>query len=365
VADPASFVETDGTDLVLDGEPFCLFGGNHPQLRQRDREAVDEWFDDWTEIAPITTLRVTAFGTGTDTVMSLQPEPGTWDERAFERLDYVIARAGEEGVRLVLPLTNYWEWQGGMPQYVEWADDASETVDFYTNEQCQRWYRDHIETVLTRENTVTGVEYRNDPTIAIWQLGNEPRPGNFDGEDDKEGFTDVIDRFVEWTGDISAYIKSLDDNHLVTTGLDRAPLEEPAVSEWYIDAHDHEMIDLWQTHVWAAPYHADLGIDGGVEWIENHAAAAAKLDKPAFVGEFGWNVPDDADERTDEGLQTRAEAIETWFGAIRRSGMAGGLVWDLRLAAEYTMGWNDFAVYPQEPHTPAAIARAGDLFAAD
>lgn len=31
------------------------------------------------------------------------------------------------------------------------------------------------QTVLTRRNTLTGVEYRDDPTIFAWELINEPR----------------------------------------------------------------------------------------------------------------------------------------------------------------------------------------------
>jgi hypothetical protein len=31
------------------------------------------------------------------------------------------------------------------------------------------------QTVLTRRNTITGIEYRNDPTIFAWELINEPR----------------------------------------------------------------------------------------------------------------------------------------------------------------------------------------------
>ena len=32
-----------------------------------------------------------------------------------------------------------------------------------------------LQTVLTRRNTITGIEYRNDPTIFAWELINEPR----------------------------------------------------------------------------------------------------------------------------------------------------------------------------------------------
>ena len=32
-----------------------------------------------------------------------------------------------------------------------------------------------LQTVLTRKNTITGIEYRNDPIIFGWELINEPR----------------------------------------------------------------------------------------------------------------------------------------------------------------------------------------------
>jgi len=32
-----------------------------------------------------------------------------------------------------------------------------------------------VQTLLTRKNHLTGVEYRDDPTILAWELMNEPR----------------------------------------------------------------------------------------------------------------------------------------------------------------------------------------------
>jgi len=360
-----AFVETDGTDLVVDGAPFHFFGGNHPQLRGQPTAKMDAWIDQWTTIAPaLNTLRATAFGTAeSGGTPALQPAPDEWNEAAFRRLDDLVARCGEAGIRLVLPLTNYWDWQGGIPKYVEWADDAETKADFYTSERCQGWYRDHIETVLTRENTVTGVEYRNDPAIAMWQLGNEPRPGNFAHEEDtdEEGFDRAAEIFVEWCGDTAEFIDSLAPDQLVTTGMDRVPGNDTGATEWYADAHAHEAIDVWSTHVWAAPHHADVGIDGGEAWIANHTASADELDMPAYVGEMGWDVPIDPDERTDADLRTRADALSAWFAQIDAVDMAGGLVWDLRHEAECPLGWNEFAVYPQEEYTPEAIAEAGEL----
>jgi len=324
-----SFVDTDGTDLVVDGEPFRFFGGNHPQLRGQSPADVDAWLDQWTAIAPeLNTLRATAFGTAeSGGTPPLQPAPGEWSEDAFRRLDELVARCGAAGVRLVLPLTNYWDWQGGIPTYVEWADDAETKADFYTSEQCQQWYRDHIETVLTRENTVTGVEYREDPAIAMWQLANEPRPGNFAHEEDTEeaGFDRAVEIFVEWCGETAAFIDSLAPDQLVTTGMDRVPGNDTGATEWYADVHAHDAVDVWSTHVWAAPHHAE--------------SASARVRRSASVRSAGF---------------AQADAVD----------MAGGLVWDLRHEAECPLGWNEFAVYPQEEHTPAAIAESGALVTA-
>ena len=49
---------------------------------------------------------------------SLQPEAGMFEERVFAALDWVIAEVGARGMRLSLPLVNYWPAYGGIPQYV-------------------------------------------------------------------------------------------------------------------------------------------------------------------------------------------------------------------------------------------------------
>lgn len=52
---------------------------------------------------------------------ALQPEAGMFEERVFAALDWVIAEAGARGIRLSLPLVNYWPAYGGIPQYVRSA----------------------------------------------------------------------------------------------------------------------------------------------------------------------------------------------------------------------------------------------------
>jgi len=54
-----------------------------------------------------------------------------------------------------------------------------------------------------------GFSIRNDPTIMAWELANEPR-----------GFHNNAAAFNTWLDDTVAHIKSLDPNHLVTTGCE-------------------------------------------------------------------------------------------------------------------------------------------------
>jgi mannan endo-1,4-beta-mannosidase len=112
--------------------------------------------------------------------------PGQWNEEAFVHLDKVLAEAQRNNLRVQLCLTNWWRDTGGVTQYLRWAgvygaDDASfpfginpaRAMLFYTNETTRRLYREHLEKLVTRRNTVTGVLYRDDPTILGWELMNE------------------------------------------------------------------------------------------------------------------------------------------------------------------------------------------------
>lgn len=99
-----------------------------------------------------------------------------------------------------------------------------------------------MQTLLTRKNSVTGIEYRNDPTIFAWELINEPRCSS-----DVSGntlqvspehfhllaitFSDcllipqnyqcvVLVQSQDWIDEMTSFIKSIDNKHLLTVGLE-------------------------------------------------------------------------------------------------------------------------------------------------
>ena len=70
---------------------------------------------------------------------------------------------------------------------------------FYTNAAAQQAYKDYIGFVVNR--------YKNSSAIFAWELCNEPRCHGCPSS-----------TIHDWAADTSAYIKSLDDTHMVTIG---------------------------------------------------------------------------------------------------------------------------------------------------
>jgi mannan endo-1,4-beta-mannosidase len=64
--------------------------------------------------------------------------------------------------------------------------------------------------VLTRVNKITGVAYKDEPTVFAWELMNEPRC-----QSDLSGKT-----LQRWVTEMAGYVKSLDPNHMVEIGLE-------------------------------------------------------------------------------------------------------------------------------------------------
>ena len=103
--------------------------------------------------------------------------------------------------------------------YGTWHHD-----DFYDDAVVREWYQNYVKTLVTRVNTITGVAYASDPTIFAWQLANEPRCGGTGGAPrSSKCVTKAADGtprtlLTEWARDMSAFIKGLDPNHMVSVG---------------------------------------------------------------------------------------------------------------------------------------------------
>ena len=65
-------------------------------------------------------------------------------------------------------------WVEGVDQYVGWAG-LSDHVSFFTDPKVMQLYKNNVQVLTSRVNTINGRKYSEDPTIFAWDLINEPR----------------------------------------------------------------------------------------------------------------------------------------------------------------------------------------------
>ncbi len=101
----------------------------------------------------------------------IQPRVGAYSEPALRRLDLVLAEAAAAGVKLILPLTNFEPFLGGVEWYVcEILGEGKDKELFYTDPAIKEAYFAYVRMLLTRVNSVTGAPYADDPTVMAWEV---------------------------------------------------------------------------------------------------------------------------------------------------------------------------------------------------
>ncbi|HYA48766.1 MAG TPA: hypothetical protein VEG35_03620, partial [Burkholderiales bacterium] len=190
LASPAAgaFVRAVDGKFVLAGKVYRFVGVNFWQgmnLGSKgpggDRARLVGELDRLRELG-LTNLRVVAASEGPNTephriVPALMISPGVYDEEVLDGLDFLVAEMGKRGMKAVMMLNNFWEWTGGMAQYVSWHEKRpipypgdysvfmAFSAKFYSCPECQTWYRNHITMLIDRVNPYTGVKYRDDPAV--------------------------------------------------------------------------------------------------------------------------------------------------------------------------------------------------------
>jgi mannan endo-1,4-beta-mannosidase len=360
-APTSGFVIRQGDRLMLDGHPFRFGGTNNYYLFYKSRAMVDDVFAD-ARAAGFTVMRTWAFGAigtpGGDDSVADAPDGvyfQYWDGTrpaindgpdGLERLDYVIAAAKAAGQKLVLPLTNNWSDFGGIDQYVRWRG-ADHHDDFYTDPVIRGWYRDYLAHVLNRTNTITGVKYKDDPTIMTWELGNEPRCKGSGGYPQSPDCT--TETITAWAGEMSAYLKSIDRRHLVSVGDEGFFCDGPDSPDWIDNCGEGvdtvaltklPAVDVMSYHLYPDGW-GNRTAQWGAEWIERHNREAKKLGKAAMLGEFGWR-----------DRNTRNPVYQQWTDTFIRTGGNGFLYWILSGSQDDGTPYPDydgFTVYCPSP----------------
>ncbi|KAK4429674.1 Mannan endo-1,4-beta-mannosidase 2 [Sesamum alatum] len=336
----SGFVQTRGTHFVLDNSLFLFNGFNAYWMMQvaaqpSERYKVSNVFHE-AAASGLTVCRTWAFSDG-GKQFALQISPGVYDENAFQALDFVVSEAAKNKVRLILSLVNNYQDFGGRPQYVDWARNAgvrtSSDDDFYTNAVVKQYYKNHVQKVLTRINTITRVAYKDDPTIMAWELINEPRC-----QADYSGNT-----VNAWVQEMASYVKSIDNKHLLEVGMegfygdsisDRKQYNPGyQVGTDFIRSNLIKEIDFTTIHAypdaWLSGQDDDAQMAFMRRWMTSHwTDSRTLLKKPMIFTEFGKSSKDPGFSIASRDSFLNA-IYSNIYSLARSGGIGGGLVWQL------------------------------------
>lgn len=340
-------VNADG-QFVRDGKPYYFVGTNFwygailgSEGEGGNRERLHKELDFLKSIG-INNLRVLVGADGENGIKtrvepSLQVAPGVYNDTILAGLDYFMNELRERDMTAVLYLNNSWEWSGGYSVYLQWSGHGDAVVpavdgwpaymeyvkQFPQSDSAKALFANHVNYIVSRTNRYNQMKYVDDPTIMSWQIGNEPRAFS---DENKEPF-------ARWMADMAAQIKSLDPNHMVSSGSEGSWGCEMDMN-LFEKIHADPNINYLNIHIW--PYNwswvkADSlkellprAKENTKKYIDDHMVIARKYSKPIVLEEFGF--PRDGFSFSKEAPTTaRDEYYRYVFDLIRQDRESGGL----------------------------------------
>jgi len=349
--DPPQFVGTDQTSFVLDGSEFRFVGANNYLLAHlakiRERGTVRSILDDMCDRG-MTVLRTWCFNdlsrkeSNKECFQCVPDRKLRWrngekpldyiDERTLRSLTFVLDQAHNRGLKVILPLVNNWSDYGGVDRYTKWYYGTEEHDKFYTNDTVKQWYRDYAEYIVSA--------FRDHPAVFAWELMNEPRVS-----------PDSSKKLHRWIGEMSAFINSIDPNHMITIGMEGEDFSETGTK--FVKNHRFDWIDFATIHVWPQNQCWDPLRDppGTKVQIQNYLRSRFKkatfnMGKPVVLEEFGIPRGDKGGPACGWGtsVEIRNELYRFIYGECLESstkygGCDGSLLWVLMDETRHGPEW--------------------------
>jgi hypothetical protein len=314
------FVTRAGGHLVVDGRPFRFGGANVEWLglvgygpadasgpRYPSNFEIDDALDTVQELGA-TVVRSQTMGDSVGCALCIEPEPGRFNQKALERIDYGLKEARGRGIRIIPTIVGDDARAGGTGcVYLRWRSVAVSGCSlinmepFWADAGVAADVERHIQEVLTHVNVYTGIAYKDDPTILGWDLlngGGSPTP---------------------WTRRIARYVRSLDSRHLILSGPGNASVPEVDVCVAFVYPH------------WFQPL---ASIRPGI-------ADCKAAGKPFVAYEYGW-------DRTNYAT---LHALRTFLATLERAPeVSGDAFWALQ-AHRDGHGWMPIPADTSDPTT--------------
>ncbi len=340
------FVKTAGTSFTIDDKPFFVTGANDFYLPFASKSETLRTFDDLAALRA-NVLRVFLH----PVIGSLDGSvPTTWDRKSttpdthdtymlywdnktkrmaindgpngMQKVDFIVAEAKKRNIRLIITFLDFWNFTGGSQQMRAWYGSTDKDYFFFTDPRTRQDYKVWLDHVMQRQNPLTGLSYKNDPTIMAWELMNE-------------GNAEPMAVRRAWVSEMSLFIKGRDRNHLVASGNANAKPVHLA------DDLAIKSVDFGTWHGY--PRYFNISPAQFTDLIPRYCELAVDHQKPVLLEEFGYgrNHPD------------HPEIYKEWLDILAKTpNCAGWLVWQL-------VARLDSGEYPVDDHDQFDIRNDG------
>jgi hypothetical protein len=305
------FLTRQGSDLLLGGAPFHELSFNKFDLLAQFSPVLGgDWGDRGPGIVAAAEEALKTLGSRGFRVVrvAVSPYSASGFEAAFfdadparqaqkrreffAGFDQMLDACDRHGIRIVASLL----WQvetlgklGGQPLRATMIDPDS---------LGRRRVAEFVSAVVAR--------YRDRPTIAMWEVGNEY---NLVADIQWPQFDVTSDQVAAFVHDLATLVRSIDRNHLITTG-DSTPrpsamhllqaVRAGKEVDWTPDSAEEQIaylrlmnadpIDVISIHYYDDGMITLGGRLGSPENLRFYARAAAEIGKPLFIGEMGLDA---------------------------------------------------------------------------
>jgi len=379
---PVGFLSKTGATLQLNGKEYRAIGVNIPHLHQayfgtwlhipemygtpeKARQAILNALDDAqrSRVAFIRFFAAPGYPRDTEMLYSRKPD------EYWKQMDDLFAQCRRRGLRLIPSLQTLHAW------YLHSYENAQAILD--PNSKTHRATHRYIREFVTR--------YKDDPTVLLWELENEAMlaadvdmagrslpgkgvypPGIAAREQGVREDSLTWEMTLRLYREHTAFIKSLDPNHLVTSGdasvrpecssrretFPHFKYRNDTLCEWLANnlASQPEPLDVFSFHFYGCPDAAEpwsfwkISAD---DLLRSVAWAAHAARSPIFIGELGQTKPDFKEDR--EGKWTSA-AIDL----LEQEGVSLAALW------VWHFPWQPELTVDSTTH-PKLVKRIGDF----
>jgi cellulase (glycosyl hydrolase family 5) len=291
------YLTRSGPNLMVNGAPTRLIGYNWHWMGTGCRAPTD------TQIA--TTFSQIKTASHGNVVRTAFYQSGS-NNSAYTDFDRYVRYAKEYGLYIVPMLVN--QWSSCEPSTATKPSFWYQSGYKQTNDRYPLSFRDYA-IKLARH-------YASEPTIAFWQLVNEPDAGPCGSAG-----AQILRSFAD---DMTTALKESDPNHMVDLGVPGECAGDNASDYTKIISGHVDLCDVWHDQQAATPLPSQM---------QQRISVCQYLNKPAFVGESSICADITANEDcsgtvTTATLSQRATFFDAKLGAGFNAGLAGYIIWN-------------------------------------